>query len=109
MKQYFLKFTDEAEAKVILAAYVSDSKWLDEMPVGSWLTSSKDHALDVVGTIYKASGGTLTDAEGDEYPEMLPVDGFHINLVVDILPVELEAYASVPTTPSRVFGGVANG
>jgi len=106
MKQYCLKFTDEAQAKEALKDYVSTNQWLDEIPVGSWLTSSKDHALDIVGVIHKATGVTLIDTEGNEYPEMAPLEGFHANLAVDTLPVELEEYVVIPETPSRVFAGM---
>jgi len=107
MKQYCLKFTDEQQAKEELIDYVSTNKWLDELPLGSWITGSKDYALDVVGTIYKPTGETLIDAEGNEYPEMAPIDGFHVNLAVEVLPAELAAYVVIPETPSRVFAGIS--
>lgn len=60
---------------------------------------------DVIGTIYKPSGVTLTDAEGNEYPEMVALDGYNVN----VLPQEdmslVEPYIVVANTPSRVFAG----
>lgn len=60
---------------------------------------------DVIGTIYKPSGVMLTDEEGNEYPEMVAVDGYHVN----VLPQEdmslVEPYIVTVATPSRVFAG----
>ena len=59
-------------------------------------------SLDDIGTIYRPTGTMLTDDEGIEYPEMAPIDGYHINLAlrpdVDVsgLPVIAE-----PTAPYR--------
>jgi len=78
---------------------------LETMPVtksvqvgerGVWITASLTHALDVVGVIAK------TDAEGNA----VTLDGFHVNLMIDVLPTELEQYIITPATPSRVFAGV---
>ena len=60
--------------------------------------------LDVIGTIYQPTGTMLTDDEGNEYPEMTPIDGFHANIktnkVVEGLPT-IEA----PDTPYRKWLG----
>lgn len=59
---------------------------------------------DLVGTIYAPSGVVLTDEEGSEYPEMLAVDGYHVN----ILDADMELvapYVVTVNTPSRVFAG----
>ena len=74
MTTLFLKFASEAEAKSVLAVYVS--------PEGEWVTGSHFHALDVIGPI------------NDQ--------GFHINMLGTI-PPEAEAYAVVPVTPDRMF------
>ena len=60
-------------------------------------------ALDVIGTIHKPTGNMLTDADGMEYPETAPIDGFHANLIADEglnLPVIIP-----PETPYRVWAG----
>lgn len=68
-----------------------------------------DYAIDVVGVINKPTGNTLTDAEGNEYPEMAPIEGWHINirLVGDAMRSEVEAldaqYGVEPATPERVW------
>jgi len=70
---------------------------------------SKDHAFDIVGLIYKATGVMLTDDEGMEYPEMAPVPGWHINLRIrgDYMRTEAEAidaeYGVEPATPHRTW------
>lgn len=59
---------------------------------------------DLVGTIYVPSGVILTDKESNEHPEMVAVDGYHVNMIdVDM---ELVApYVVTVNTPSRVFAG----
>jgi hypothetical protein len=62
----------------------------------------------LVGIIYKPTGNILTDAEGTEYPEMAPLDGYHINIRLngDKRREDVEAlsdYFVDPTTPSRVW------
>ena len=60
--------------------------------------------LDIIGTIYKPSGTMLTDDEGNEYPEMIAVDGFHANLKTDKV-VEGLPTIDAPQTPYRVWLG----
>lgn len=60
--------------------------------------------LDLIGTIYAPTGKMLQTDEG-EWPEMAPVDGWHVN--VRVLPDEdmaaLEQFVVTPTTPVRVW------
>ena len=60
---------------------------------------------DCIGTIYKPSGAMLTDEFGNEFPEMEPIDGYHVN----VLPQEdmslVEPYIVEANTLSRVFAG----
>lgn len=69
-----------------------------------------DYAIDVVGVIMKATGKTLTDADGNEYPEMAPLDGWHINIRImgDARRADVEALSAYfvdpePVTPARVW------
>ena len=70
---------------------------------------SHDYAIDVVGLIHEPTGTMLTDDEGNEYPEMAPVDGWHINirLVGDAMRETVEAldatHGVTPNSPSRVW------
>ena len=95
----FLKFPDEATAQVVLAEYLSED--------GYWITDSHTHTLDVIGTICRPTGSTLTDQNGMEYPEMAAIAGYHVNFLGD-LPAIPSAYIINPITPSRVFAGVTN-
>ena len=70
---------------------------------------TKDYALDVVGVIYRPTGVILTDADGNEYPEQAPLDGWHVNirLVTDAMREVVEAldvtHGVVPQHPARVY------
>ena len=70
---------------------------------------------DLIGTIQKPTGVTLTDAEGFEYPEMVAIDGYHVNVLPPmndttdeegtVIVNPLKAYVIEVNTPTRVFGG----
>lgn len=68
-------------------------------------TSGHDIALDVIGTVYKPTGKTLT-VDGQPTPEMAPVDGYHANLMVmgEFDMSAFEAFViDAPNSPARVF------
>jgi hypothetical protein len=98
MTPHYLRFADEAEAIAMLSAY----RGVDMDGNAVWLTDSHTHSLNVIGTIYKASGAMLQGEMG-EYPEMLPVPGFHVNLLAAECPVGMEC-CCFPVTPYRVWG-----
>ena len=60
--------------------------------------------LDIIGNIYQESGTMLTDDEGNEYPEMIAIDGFHANIKTDKV-VEGLPTIDAPTTPYRKWLG----
>ena len=62
---------------------------------------------EVIGTIYKPTGNMLTDSEGNEYPEMKPIEGFHVNALdlTDEDRQKLEPYIIQPKTPFAKFAG----
>lgn len=72
---------------------------------GNVLTASHGHCLDYPVALYRPTGNTLTDEDGNEHPEMEPVPGYHANLrikrheVVDAL----TPFTVTPATPQRVF------
>lgn len=41
---------------------------------------AKDINLDIIGTIYKPTGKMIAGENGFEFPEQLPVPGFHANI-----------------------------
>jgi hypothetical protein len=72
--------------------------------------NTHDYAIDIVGIIHKATGNTLTDDEGNEYPETAPLDGWHVNirLIGDARRADVEALSDYfvdpePVTPARVW------
>lgn len=89
----FLKFQSEAQAIELLVDFRNE---------GEWITYKDGVNIDIVGTIYKPTGVMLTGEEGMKYPEMAPLDGFHVNWLGE-LPAALAQYAVTPVTPSRVF------
>jgi predicted nucleic acid-binding Zn-ribbon protein len=75
------------------------------------LHSTKAIGVDEVGTIYAPTGNTLTDDEGNEYPEIAPVQGYHLNLrkmrdeadsIITILE-DADLTIDPPATPHRKF------
>lgn len=60
--------------------------------------------FSIVGTIYKPTGNMLIDENGIEYPEMVPIEGFHVNSTIRI--PEWAQNEVFPETPTQVFGGV---
>ena len=67
--------------------------------------------VDDIGAIYAPTGKTLTDDDGNEYPEMAAVAGYHANLrkltdKADTLIQHLEDSGHIitpPATPARAF------
>ena len=117
---FFLKLASEADMPTAFADFykqdyvtVVDEETGEETqtPEGDkyLVTHSHDYAIDVVGVIHEPTGNMLTDADGNEYPETAPVDGWHVNvrLVGDAMRETVEAldalYGVVPNSPSRVF------
>ena len=117
---FFIKLNSEADLPTVFADFyrqdyvtVVDEETGEETqtPDGEpyLVTHTHDYAIDVVGVIHEPTGNTLTDDEGNEYPETAPVDGWHVNvrLVGDGMRESVEAidavYGLVPNSPSRVF------
>ena len=95
---YFLKFTDEAEANAALFTEQTNV----EGDVVETVLAPKYAAVDVVGVIYKATGKTLKTPEGP-VDEMAPLDGWHVNVRHTDEAPELAAYQVFPQTPSRMW------
>lgn len=78
-----------------------DAVWA---PTGAYEWRFTGEALDIIGTIYKPSGNVLTGPEGEEYPEMVAVDGFHANMKA---PAGIEGLPEIvaPDTPYRKWAG----
>ena len=116
---FYLKLTAESDMPTVLADFyrqdyiteVDEEGVETQTPDGDpyLVAHTHDYAIDVVGTIYEPTGETLTDDEGVAYPEMAPVDGWHINirLVGDAMRETVEAldasHGVTPNSPSRVW------
>jgi len=117
---FYIKLNSEADLPTVFSAFykqdfviVVDEETGEstQTPEGEpyLVKHTHDYAIDLVGTIYEPTGNTLTDAEGNEYPETAPIDGYHVNvrLVGDGRREDVEAidatYGVVPNSPSRVF------
>jgi hypothetical protein len=59
---------------------------------------------NVIGIINKPTGNMLTDAEGFEYEETAPIQGWHVNTTQEV--AEWSQYKVEPSTPMRVYAGV---
>lgn len=72
---------------------------------------AKDISLDVIGTIYRATGNTIetTGPNGETYqsPEMEEIEGYHANIRGELTEEQQQALPliSKPTTPNRVWFG----
>ena len=117
---FYLRLSGEADMPTALAAfYRQDSTTVVDPDTGEehvqlegepyLVTTTHDYAIDLVGVIYEPTGETLTDDEGNEWPETAPLDGWHLNirLLNDTMRAETEAldaqYGVTPNSPSRVW------
>ena len=69
-----------------------------------------DYGIDVVGILHQPTGNMLTDPDGNEYPEVAPLDGWHINirLMGDARRADVDALSAYfvdpePATPFQVW------
>ena len=119
-RDFYFSFTDEAAAATALQPFYSqpvitsvdeETGETVETPDGDpyLVMHSHNHSFDIVGLIHEPTGTMLTDDEGMEYPEMSPVDGWHVNLRIrgDYMRAEAEAidaeYGVEPATPHRTW------
>ena len=118
---FYLKLQAEADQPSVLAAFYQQDYTTEvnpetgeetQVPSGDpyLVAYTEAYGIDVVGTIYKPTGNTVTDPDGNEVPEMAPLDGWHINirLMGDARRADVEALSAYfvdpePATPSRVW------
>jgi hypothetical protein len=94
MIDYFLKFTDEAQANSILYTKVP-TVFNEEGEATEWMDKANYDNIDIIGTIYEPF-------VEDEEPVAL--DGYHVNIRHSAEALELDAYAVTPTNPRRIWG-----
>ena len=92
MKDYYLKFDDQAQAESIL------------FDVQNGVQMNKFRNTDVIGIIYNPTGNQII-IDGVEMPEMAPIPGWHVNVrcVAGEDGAMLEPYRVYPTAPRRVW------
>ena len=117
---FYLKLANEdAMPSVLSHFYKQDTETTVDEETGEETTTnvgdpylvpnSSDYAIDVVGTLHEATGNTLTDDDGMEYPEMQEMTGWHVNirLMGDAAREAVEAldttHGVTPETPMRVW------
>jgi len=116
---FYLRLTAESDMPTVLADFyqqdyiteVDDEGNETQVADGDpyLVAHTHDYAIDVVGTLQEPTGNTLTDDEGNEYPEMQDMTGWHINirLVGDAKRTEVEAldvtHGVTPEQPKRVW------
>lgn len=99
MQPMYLKFNtnEEAEAALIDAGFTRDTE--------SGILYHADMYLDIVGDLFTATGPVSMDEDGKEYPTAVKLDGWHVNMLVDTLPVNLLPYVVMVNSPARVWAG----
>lgn len=102
MKDFYLKFADEAEANSVL--YTTTPAVLDEETnvVSEETVKANYRNIDVIGVLYEAV--VIEDPENPPAP--VPMEGWHVNVRVvdDENEQPLEAFAVVPKLPRRIWG-----
>jgi hypothetical protein len=118
-RDFYLRLSAESDMPTVLSAFYRQDyvTSVDEEGVETqvedgdpyMVTHSHDYAIDVVGTLHEPTGTMLTDDEGNEYPEMAPMAGWHVNirLVGDAQRETVEAldetHGVTPEQPMRVW------
>jgi hypothetical protein len=103
MIDYYLKFTDEAEANSVLYTKVPTA-FNEEGEATEWSDKANYDNIDIIGTIYNPTGEVETVDEM-EVPVMVALDGYHVNIRHNTEASELDAYAVTPTNPRRIWMG----
>ena len=117
---FYLKLDAEASMPSVLSAfYKHDYSTIVDPETGEestqiegepyFVSSTADYAIDVVGVLHEATGSTLTDDDGMEYPEVAALDGWHVNIRLssDAMRDAVEAldvsHGVTPDAPRRVW------
>ena len=98
---FYIKLPNEAAMLTVLSAFYNEE--------GELVTNTADYSIDVVGVLHEATGVTLTDANGMDYPELAALDGWHVNIRLsgDTMRDAVEAldvsHGVTPDAPRRVW------
>jgi hypothetical protein len=103
MTDLYLSFPDEAAAKAVLFTQ-EPTEWDEEGNATAFEPRQSYANIDTIGIIYKPTGETLQGEDGP-YPEMAPIEGWHVNVrLVGEDAAALEPFVVEPKTPVRVWG-----
>jgi hypothetical protein len=103
MTDLYLAFTDEAAANAVLFTQ-EPTEWDEEGNATAFEPRQCYANIDTIGIIYKPTGETLQGEDGP-YPEMAPIEGWHVNVrLVNEDAAALEPFVVEPNTPVRVWG-----
>jgi hypothetical protein len=92
-----LKFPDEATATSLML----ETGLLQQ--VEDQIFQGQGQMIDIIGLIHKPTGAMLVDENGNEYPEMADVGGWHVNIRGE-LPDAIAPYKiTVTGTPYRIW------
>ena len=82
-----------------------DAEWAGPTGAYEWIADTP--MLDIIGTMYRATGTMLTTEDGMEYPEMEAVDGYHANLREELTDEQVALLPTIdaPTVPHRKWAG----
>lgn len=117
---FYIKLESADDLPVVFSAFYTqdyttstdpDTGETTQIPVGDpyLVETGVDYAIQVVGSLSAPTGQILTDLDGNEYPEMAPIPGYHVNVRVlgDTKRADIEAIDSVygiqPNSPSVVW------
>ena len=100
----YLAFTDEAAAKAVLYRIEGAVEATEDTEAVEGYEVANYANIDTIGIIYKPTGEMLQGEDGP-YPEMAPIEGWHVNVrLVGEDADALEPFVVQPNTPVRVWG-----
>lgn len=94
---YMLKFETKEQAETVL----KEIGLMQEME--GVVVPTFGSNVDVIGTIWKPTGTSTTTEEGFPIPDMVALDGYHVNVRAVGEIQALDSYKVTPTTPHRVW------
>jgi hypothetical protein len=104
---YLLKFESETQANSVLFTKVPTAfETVDEEPVPTeWMDKPNYDNIDIIGAIYKPTGEISIGEDGEEFPVMEDVGGYHVNVRNYSEAPELNEYVIAPKNQYRTWAG----
>lgn len=96
--------SEDALNEVLLSVLKTYTNTSGELSI---ITSTHDYFIDICGVLYAETGVTLTDEDGNEYPEKAAIEGYHANLVTkdaDIIEALSDYIIEVDTPLVKIAG-----